>query len=209
MPDYGASLPVRLCNFGHPSVSTPGWWGVSEPGAFWTSQRVFFQIARGCPVIPLRAASRAVDRVDFFARLGGRPRRLMRLLLGERAGEHRLERPGASQNHTPATSTNQGSAAARASLRASRATPASQRNAGLGTTLMTTATMGVLFAGGAGPAVQCRTASPPQRPASKMHQRAVSESGRGVLASTIVSALHAPRESAGRRSKCPAADHSR
>jgi hypothetical protein len=80
-----------------------------------------------------------------------------------------------SQNQAPAPNTNCGSAAARASLRASRATPASQRNAGLGTTLMTTATMGVLFAGGAGPAVQCRTASPPQRPAGKMHQRAVSE----------------------------------
>jgi hypothetical protein len=38
------------------------------------------------------------------------------------------------------------------------ATPASQRNAGLGTTLVTTATMGVLFAGGTGPAVRCRTA---------------------------------------------------
>jgi hypothetical protein len=101
-----------------------------------------------------------------------------------------------SQNQAPAPNTNCRSAAARASLRASRATPASQRNAGLGTTLMTTATMGVLFAGGAGPAVQCRTASPPQRPAGKIHQRAVSESGRGVLASIIVSALHAPRESA-------------
>jgi hypothetical protein len=119
MPDYGASLPVRLCNFGHPSVSTPGWrGGVSEPGAFWTSQRVFFQIARGCPVIPLRAASRAVDRVDFFARLGGRRRRFMRLLLRERAGENCLE--GASQNQTHAANTNRGSAAARASLRAAR-----------------------------------------------------------------------------------------
>ena len=66
-----------------------------------------------------------------------------------------------SQNQAPAPNTNCGSAAARASLRASRATPASQRNAGLGTTLMTTATMGVLFAGGAGPAVRCRTASHP------------------------------------------------
>jgi hypothetical protein len=46
-----------------------------------------------------------------------------------------------SQNQAPAPNTNCGSAAARASLRASRATPASQRNAGLGTTLMTTATV--------------------------------------------------------------------
>jgi hypothetical protein len=76
---------------------------------------------------------------------GGRCRRLMRLLPRERAGEHRLERPGASQNQTPATSTNHGSAAARASLRAARDPSLVQRNAGLGTTLVTTATMGVLF----------------------------------------------------------------
>jgi hypothetical protein len=95
----------------------------------------------------------------------------MRLLPRERAGEHRLERPGASQNQTPATSTNQGSAAARASLRAARDPSLVQRNAGLGTTLVTTATMGVLFAGGAGPAVRCRTAPLRGKPASEFWKR--------------------------------------
>jgi hypothetical protein len=45
-------------------------------------------------------------------------------------------------------------------LRAVRVTPASCSGArGWGPTLLTTATMGVLFAGGAGPAVRCRAAS--------------------------------------------------
>jgi hypothetical protein len=129
--------------------------GVSEPGAFWTSQRVFFQIARGCPVIPLRAASRAVDRVDFFADSEGGADGSCGFFFANALARIAWRAPPRTKR-TPQTQT--GGARLHGPPCVPPATPASQRNAGLGTTLVTTATMGVLFAGGTGPAVRCRTA---------------------------------------------------
>jgi hypothetical protein len=64
------------------------------------------------------------------------------------------------KNQTHFRNTNHGSAAAQASRGCRRPQPCGESS--------TTATMGVLFAGGAGPAVRCRAAPPPARPGAKV-----------------------------------------
>jgi hypothetical protein len=140
---YGASLPVRLCNFGHPSLSTPGW----LMGG-WRSRS---------PVRSRRSVPKAHAASSSRTRWRAPP--------GE---AWRLPEPNACHKHKPGERGCTG-------LSACRPRPSLvQRNAGLGTTLVTTATMGVLFAGGAGPAVRCRTAPLRWKPASEFWKRRAS-----------------------------------